>query len=243
MNSFTYNGINSADMGLKIQSKNVFSAPQYDVTFQSIPGRNGDLIVPNGRYPNMQVTYSVFLPARTTSELATKITAVKNWLYKEQNTYHPLSDTYDTVFFREAVFASQLDIEDELNRIGTFTVSFSCKPLKYANAGQTAITVSSGGTLTNPYAFDSKPLIQINGTGAGTVTFANSNGNLTLTLSAIDSFVMLDCEQMTIYKGATQKSDTVSSSGFPVLYGKSTTTVTFTGGVTSLQITPRWCSV
>ena len=43
---------------LRIESKNVFSAPEYDVTFQSIPGRNGDLILPNGRYPNVQVTYS-----------------------------------------------------------------------------------------------------------------------------------------------------------------------------------------
>ena len=63
MNYFVYNGVSSLDMGLRIESKNVFSAPEYDVTFQSIPGRNGDLILPNGRYPNVQVTYSVFLPA------------------------------------------------------------------------------------------------------------------------------------------------------------------------------------
>ena len=43
MNYFVYNGVSSLDMGLRIESKNVFSAPEYDVTFQSIPGRNGDL--------------------------------------------------------------------------------------------------------------------------------------------------------------------------------------------------------
>ena len=56
MNYFVYNGVSSLDMGLRIESKNVFSAPEYDVTFQSIPGRNGDLILPNGRYPTVQVT-------------------------------------------------------------------------------------------------------------------------------------------------------------------------------------------
>ena len=39
MNYFVYNGVSSLDMGLRIESKNVFSAPEYDVTFQSIPGR------------------------------------------------------------------------------------------------------------------------------------------------------------------------------------------------------------
>ena len=44
MNYFEYNGISSLDMGLRIESKNVFSAPKYESKFQSIPGRDGDLI-------------------------------------------------------------------------------------------------------------------------------------------------------------------------------------------------------
>lgn len=124
MNYFTYNGVKSSDMGIRIESKNVFSSPKYDVAFESIPGRHGDLIMGGGRYPNVQITYSVFVPAKTVSELASKITAIKGWLYAGQNAYHELTDTYDNAFFRKAVFASNLDIEDELNRIGTFTVSF-----------------------------------------------------------------------------------------------------------------------
>lgn len=108
MNYFVYNGVSSLDMGLRIESKNVFSAPEYDVTFQSIPGRNGDLILPNGRYPNVQVTYSVFLPAKSIAELAEKITKVKAWLYGEQNAYHTLSDSYDTVYTRKAVYSGSL---------------------------------------------------------------------------------------------------------------------------------------
>jgi phage-related protein len=73
MNYFEYNGISSLDLGLRIESKNVFSAPKYEVKFQSIPGRDGDLILPNGRYPNVQITYSVFLPAKTKEQLADKL--------------------------------------------------------------------------------------------------------------------------------------------------------------------------
>ena len=46
MNYFIYNGISSKDMGVRISSKDIFSAPKYDLKFQSIPGRDGDLITP-----------------------------------------------------------------------------------------------------------------------------------------------------------------------------------------------------
>ena len=48
MNYFVYKGIKSSDMGLKIESKEVFSAPEYEVDFLSIPGRHGDLISGDG---------------------------------------------------------------------------------------------------------------------------------------------------------------------------------------------------
>ena len=52
MNYFVYNGVSSLDMGLRIESKNVFSAPEYDVTFPvQSPGRNGDLILPKWPLP------------------------------------------------------------------------------------------------------------------------------------------------------------------------------------------------
>ena len=150
-------------MGLRIQSKNVFSAPEYEVDFLSIPGRDGDLIAGNGRFPNIQVTYSVFLPAKSISELSRKITAVKAWLYSDLNSYHTLSDTYDMDFFRYGVFATKLDIEDEMNRIGVFTVSFSCKPFRYSEAGQQKVSVASGDVLVNPYPFISRPVLRIEG--------------------------------------------------------------------------------
>ncbi len=39
MTYFTYNGRSSADFGLHIEKKDVFSAPEYDAEFISIPGR------------------------------------------------------------------------------------------------------------------------------------------------------------------------------------------------------------
>lgn len=243
MNYFVYNGTSSADMGIRIESKNVFSAPKYDVQFAEIPGRHGDLIVGGGRYPNVQIIYSVFVPAKTISELASKITAIKRWLYASQDAYHTLTDTYDTAFFRKAVFASKLDIEDELNRIGVFSITFSCLPFRYSSDGQTAVTITtSGQSLTNPYGFSSKPLIRVNGSGSGSLTVI-TNGSLKVwQVQSIDGYVDIDSEQMNCFKGTVLKNDKVSGTGFPILEPGSNTFVMM-GGVTSLAVTPRWCTL
>ena len=241
MNYFEYKGIRSSDMGIRIESKNVFSGPEYDVDFLSIPGRDGDLISGSGRFPNVQVTYSVFVPAKTISELAQKITAIKAWLYAGLDSYHTLEDTYDSSFFRYAVYAGKLDIEDELNRIGIFTISFSCKPFRYKEDGMDSTKLTtSGAVLVNPYPFNSKPYIRIDGTGSGTLTIQSEGHNAIWNFDSIDSYVEIDSEQMNFYKGTELKNDTVTGSGFPILY-PGENAISYTGGITAVTVTPRWC--
>ena len=241
MNYFEYKGIRSSDMGIRIESKNVFSGPEYEMDFLSIPGRDGDLIADGGRFPNVQVTYTVFIPAKTTTELANKITAVKNWLYSGLNSYHTLSDTYDAAFFRYGVFAGKLDIEDELSRIGLCTISFSCRPFRYTEAGTQSITLSaSGEVVSNPYSFSSKPYLRIEGDGEGTLTIQSEGINATWTFSDIDEYVEVDSEQMNFYKDTELKNDTVSGSGFPLLY-PGENTISYSGGITAVTVIPRWC--
>ena len=241
MNYFEYKGIRSSDMGIRIESKNVFSGPDYEVDFLSIPGRDGDLISGSGRFPNVQVTYSVFVPAKTISELAQKITAIKAWLYSGLDSYHTLEDTYDPSFFRHAVYAGKLDIEDELNRIGVFTVSFSCKPFRYSENGMdgTKLT-SSGAVLVNPYPFNSKPYIRIDGKGNGTLSIQSEGHNAIWNFDSIDGFVEIDSEQMNFYKETELKNDTVIGSGFPVL-PPGENAISYSGGITAVTVIPRWC--
>lgn len=242
MNYFVYKGIKSSDMGLRIESKEVFSAPEYEVDFLSIPGRHGDLIAGDGRFPNVQVTYSVFLPAKSVAELSQKITAVKGWLYSGLNSYHTLSDTYDTEFTRKAVYAGKLDIEDELNRIGIFTISFSCYPFRFSVSGEKNQLVGNGYSLTNPYQFESRPLIRVVGSGSGTLTIQSAESNAIWKFTDIDEYVEVDSEQMNCYKGTEPKNDTVEGDGFPILL-PGENTFSFTGGISGITVTPRWCSI
>lgn len=242
MSYFTFNNISSESLGVHIQSKNVYSAPKFDVTLTAIPGRNGDLINPNGRFANVNISYTCFVAAKSIAELSSKITAIKNWLYTEPDKYHALTDSFDSGFKRYAVFNSKLDISDEINKIGVFTVSFSCKPYRYLLSGETRETHTTSFSLINPYQFIAKPYLKIYGTGTGQLVFQNSGVNKVWNFTSLDGYIECDSELMNFYKGTVLKNNLVSGPSFPEL-GVGNTTISFSGGITKVDIIPRWVSI
>lgn len=243
MNGFEYNGITSQSFGVKIISKDIYSAPKYDLKFQSIPGRDGELILPNGRFPNVTVSYACFLPAKSVAELTEKITRVKAWLYTEPDRYHTLSDTYDTLFFRKAVFNNKLDIADQCNKIGVFTVNFTCKPFRYLVEGQVKTEYSESGViLTNPYPFAAKPYLKLNGRGSGRLVIQSAQHNDIWSFTTLNGYTECDSELMNFYHDTEPKNDTVEGDGFPLLH-PGENIITFDGGITSVEIIPRWQTI
>ena len=242
MNYFTYNGISSADMGVRIQAKDVYSAPKYALSVVSIPGRDGELILPNGRFPNATVLYTCFVPAKSIAELSDKLTAIKGWLYTEPDRYHILTDTYDTTFYRKAVINNKLDIADQCKRIGIFTITFTAYPFRYSYEGQRKTTYTQTFTLNNPYPFVAKPYIKLNGRGEGTLVIQSVSGNKIWQFSTLNGYTEADSEQMNFYHDTVSKNDTVKGDGFPLLY-PGENVISFDGGITSVEIIPRWMSL
>lgn len=238
MSYFIFNGKSSKDFGVRIQSKNIYSAPKYDVTLITIPGRNGELVSSNGRFPNVTVSYTCYLPAKSIAELGEKMTAIKNWLYKAVGEYHDLTDSYDEKFIRKALFNTKLDIADECRKIGTFTVSFSCKPFRYLKSGLTISAYTVPFTLQNPFSFNSKPYLRINGKGKGTLTINNKLWSF----ETLNGYTECDSELMNFYHDTVLKNDTVTGEGFPELE-PGENNVSFDGGIVSVQVMPRWCTL
>ena len=241
MTYFTYNGRSSADFGLHIEKKDVFSAPSYDAEFISIPGRSGDIINPNRRFSNIKVTYTVFLARKNTAALASVLRDIKGWLYSEPDRYHELSDSYDAEYFRYGVISGSLDIEEQLNKVGSFTVTFNCKPYKYSFAGQEMVSADASTlTITNPTAFESKPYIKLYGSGAvQLMIMPDGQGTTTWVISDVDEYIEIDSELMNCFKDTVLKNDTVTSEGFPVLkLGENF--ITCAGNVRRIEIVPRW---
>lgn len=238
-NYFVFNGHSSLELGIRIKSKNIYSSPKRDLSLVSVPGRDGELINSNKRYGNATVTYTCFLPAKSIEELNTKIRNVKKMLFTDADSYHELTDSYDPEFMRYAVFNSKLDITDQLNKIGSFTITFSALPFKYLIGGLEIREINSGDVIYNPYPFDAKPYFKITGNGNLVVTISNSRGTSVYRFNNVVGYVECDSELMNVFKGTVLKNSDFEADNFPVfLYGENL--ITFSGAISKFEIIPRW---
>ena len=183
----------------------------------------------------------MFLTRKNAAALASVLRNIKGWLYAEPDRYHELTDSYDSEYFRYGVISGSLDIEEQLNKVGSFTVTFNCKPYKYSYAGQQTVAADDSTlTVTNPTAFESRPYIKLYGSGAVTLNISSGGSTSSWTISDIDEYIEIDSELMNCYKGTVLKNDTVTGDGFPALKS-GVSTIACVGDVTRIEVIPRWC--
>lgn len=177
-NSIIFGGVDSADYGIYIGGEGTFNAPKRDVEMISIPGRNGAFALDKGRFENIEVTYSAFNYETDLATFAQNLSDFRNAICSQKG-YQRLTDTFHTDEYRMAAYISGLEIKPiEYNTASTFDITFDCKPQRFLTSGETEVTVSRGGTLTNPTLFESSPLFKVEGYGTiqvdtGAVTLDN----------------------------------------------------------------------
>lgn len=144
--------------------------------------------------------------------------------------------------FRYGVISGNLDIEEQLNKVGSFTVTFNCKPFKYSFERQQTVAVDDSKlSLTNPTTFESRPYIKLYGSGpVALIVQPKGQGMTSWTISDIDEYIEIDSELMNCFKDMVLKNDTVTGNGFPV-FKPGTSAVACVGNVTQIEIVPRWC--
>lgn len=206
-------------------------AKKYNKT--SVPGRNGDLIFEQGVFENYIQPYDIYISAEKT-KLPGAAKAVAEWLYAPKG-YQKLEDSYDPDVFRLAFFSGPADIENILNIFGRATVEFDCKPQRFLVSGEEATRYFSATTVTNPTAFTALPLITVYGSGAGALNI----GGTVVNFNSIDESIELDCETENAYKGVTNLNNTISAPSFPKLVAGANE-ISWSGGIESVRITPRW---
>jgi len=164
-NSIIFGGVDSADYGIYIGGEGTFNAPKRDVEMVSIPGRNGAFVLDKGRFENIEVTYSAFNYESDLATFAQNLSDFRNAICSQKG-YQRLTDTFHTDEYRMAAYIDGLDIKPiNYNTASTFEIKFDCKPQRFLTSGETAVTVTSGGTITNPTQFDSHPLLKLSGYG------------------------------------------------------------------------------
>ena len=239
MTYFAYNGRSSADFGLHIEKKDVFSAPEYDAEFISIPVGAVTSSTPTAVFPTSRSLTPCSSHRKNTAALAAVLRDIKGWLYSEPDRYHEITDSYDAEYFRYGVISGNLDIEEQLNKVGSFTVTFNCKPYKYSLAGQETVSADASElTITNPTAFESRPYIKLYGSGAVVIMIQPQGRGMMI--SDLDEYIEIDSELMNCFKGTALKNDTVKGAEYPV-FKSGVCTINCTGDVTRIEVIPRWC--
>lgn len=228
----------SLEYYLLIEEKGSYKGAARDITYTSVPGRNGDLITDNGRYKNVKIPYKLALLNNSPHEFNELARLIRQWLYAGGHGYFRLWDSYDRNYYRIASLADEINIEQELRDLGSLSLSFNCKPFKYSFEGEKTVTLSQAGSIYNAEAYESKPYFKIFGSGNGNLYINNNAYQFT----SISSYIEVDSELMNAYKGTAPANNQMQGTGFPTLQ-PGYNNISWNGGITSLEIVPRWCTL
>ena len=164
-NTFTFGGVSTATYGVTVEGPGDYSGAKRAVEMISIPGRNGAFALDKGYYENEPVEYDVLIQGATQATFETAVASFRNAILSKKG-YQRLTDTYHPDQYRMAVYVGGFDEEPTFHGKGaSFKVKFDCKPQRFLTSGETAVSVASGGTLSNPTLFESSPLLEVEGYG------------------------------------------------------------------------------
>lgn len=226
--SFEWNGVNSRDMGIRLQSMPEIIRPEERIQHVTIPGRAGELTMAEGS--DIYNSYIQTIPVAVYTEAAVK--AAEAWL--RGSGYVTFSGQPGLRQRARVINAVTFTKHGRNSHYWDGQVQFYCEPLKEANPPEADIVLTASGTVNNPGDVTAYPKIVIEGTGDVTI----SAGGKSMTLTGIQSGTIVDSETgWVMYNGAALTG--VYTGNFPELpAGESM--VAITGSVTSITITPRW---
>lgn len=228
MFSFIFQGKDSyEDYGIEIYDRPVNPLPERNVDFIEVPGRDGSLTQDHKTYKNITIPINCFL--RNKDNYQEQFKLIKQWLSSGEG---------DLIFSDEpnlkytALCVNRIDFTQPYINFGEFPIIFECNPYK-RSMDNNKITITNGGTIFNPGA-SSKPIIKVYGTGNIDLT-VNSN---VVHLTNIVDYVTIDSELVDCYKDAVLFNNNMLGE-FPELV-PGANTISWTGTVTKIEITPNW---
>lgn len=228
-------GKSSLEFGIRVEKCPAFVTGQRAVTKQSVPGRSGDLLIDTGAYGNYIQPYEIWFRGGKPTTQAAK--AIAMWLLAGTG-YIRLEDSYDPDVYRMAMFAGPLNVENWMLTHGRATLEFDCKPQRYLKQGQFPLQVQNGENVGNQW-MPALPLIKVTGSGDGQLSIGSSQ----IAITDMDGAITLDCDAQNAYSGTLNLNNSITvTGGWPVLE-TGQTAVSFSGGITAVEITPRWWSL
>lgn len=227
-----FNGKNLGDFGVRFSGTETYGAPERAVSFESVPGRNGDVVIDEGAYKNIDMTYTAMI----NKDFKNSIHGLRDYLLSVKG-YARLEDTYSPDTYYMACYSSAIELSalGPNNRWAEFNITFNRKPQRFLKLGEQAQDFTASGNIVNPTLFNSKPMLRIYGSGEVGI------GSYRITFDGSSEYVDIDCELQDAYYGATNKNASVvlNPNSFPELT-PGTNGISLGTGITRVRIIPRW---
>lgn len=222
-------GIRSDELSLIIEHYPSRTFPEVSYEVIEVPGRDGDIVIPNGNFKNYRQTYSAFIDSfdpevQHYQDVARK---VSEWLLGNPG-YQRLEDSYDPDFYRMAYYSGGSEFSNYFNTYGRGSIEFTCAPRRFYKDGEKPVSVTSSSRLINPSVFPADPIYEISGSSI------TVNGN---TMTFGSSGVIIDVEKHTAKTALGVYVSVLSGTYESLKLGK---TNTFGGSYT---VTPRWWTI
>lgn len=154
-----FDDIDSRDYGIEIFFQDIDRTPKRVYSKIEVPGRNGAVIIDEGRYEDVPVIYGCV--ALNDADRSAFVNALAS-----KTNYFRLRDSFNPSEFYSAVFEGDVDprLTPERDR-SVFSISFTRKPERWLTDGEEHISVTSGQLIENPTLFESKPMLEVEGYG------------------------------------------------------------------------------
>lgn len=228
MFSFNFLGKDSfTDYGILVEKRPPIPKPQRNIDYIEVPGRSGSLKVDDATHKDIIIPIQC---AFKDENVSNKADVIKAWLNSGEGALI-LGNQADKYYV--AHVSDQFDISQELKVFGQFLVNFRCKPFKYA-IPNIPVTLVSSGNVTNPGTANSEPIIVVNGSGNITLTINGVN----VVLTSVDGSITIDSVLKDAYKNTVLQNSKMLGD-FPVLV-PGDNAISWTGTVTSVEVTPNW---
>lgn len=190
---FTYKGIRNDEMHLRVLNDVVFESPTRDVNVIQVPGRDGDLIVDNGRFNTVIRSIPCRIEVPNGENVEETIHKISQWLVDDGN-FHPFTWDNDPEFTYLARVSGSVVSNRLLKTLGHTTIDFQLHPVKYLKTSLNETQIIESGRIHNPYGVTAKPLIRVIGDGNITIHI----GGRPLVLQGIVLGCIIDTETQTI---------------------------------------------
>ena len=231
---FEWNGVRCTAYGIHVTELPPVTVPEERVTFTDVPGLSGSLTTLEGEnvYRDLTMTARCVIPDES------RLPEITGWLRGGgQVTFANRPGG-----FYKARITNQIPFERIVrgrpNR--EFVVNFRCQPFWYVQGTSDLVVTTSGTRITNPGTVTSAPVIAVQGSGNVSLMIGAQlvmlNGLVSGTPIILDTVLQ---EAYSVTNGLTTSQNSKMTGDFFLLQ-PGYSTVSWSGSVTKVTITPHW---